>query len=84
MSTEKTVVVVMGVAGSGKSTIAELIAHELGWTITEADDLHSPENVAKMAAGIPLNDTDREPWLRLHLPPGRADRRQPGRGLFSP
>jgi len=65
MSAEKTVVVVMGVAGSGKSTIAELIAQELGWTITEADDLHSPENVAKMAAGIPLTDTDREPWLRL-------------------
>src|SRR4051794_36935760 len=65
MSAEKTVIVVMGVAGSGKSTIAELIAHHLGWTITEADDLHSPENVAKMAAGIPLNDDDREPWLRL-------------------
>ena len=65
MSTDKTVVVVMGVAGSGKSTIAELLAQQLGWTITEADDLHSPENVAKMVAGIPLNDTDRDPWLRL-------------------
>ena len=48
----------------GKSTIADLLAHQLGWTTTEADDLHSPANVAKMAAGIPLNDTDREPWLR--------------------
>ena len=65
MGAEKTVVVVMGVAGSGKSTVAERIAQELGWTITESDDLHSPENVAKMAAGIPLTDDDREPWLGL-------------------
>jgi gluconokinase len=60
---EKTVVVVMGVAGSGKTTIAALLAQALGWKQTEADDLHSPENVAKMAAGIPLTDSDRAPWL---------------------
>ena len=60
----RTAVVVMGVAGSGKSTVAELLAAELGWTTTEADDLHSPASVAKMAAGIPLDDDDRTPWLR--------------------
>jgi len=61
---DKTVIVVMGVAGSGKTTIARLLAEDLGWKQTEADDLHSPENVAKMAAGIPLTDGDRAPWLR--------------------
>jgi gluconokinase len=61
---DKTVIVVMGVAGSGKTTIARLLAQDLGWKQTEPDDLHNPENVAKMAAGIPLTDNDRAPWLR--------------------
>ena len=61
---DKTVIVVMGVAGSGKTTIAGLLAQDLGWKQTEADDLHGPENVAKMAAGIPLTDSDRAPWLQ--------------------
>jgi gluconokinase len=61
----KTVIVVMGVTGTGKTTIANLLAGRLGWSQTEADDLHSPENVAKMASGIPLTDADRLPWLRL-------------------
>jgi gluconokinase len=60
----KTAVVVMGVAGSGKSTIADLFAQQLGWIRIEGDDLHPPENVAKMAAGAPLTDVDRKPWLR--------------------
>jgi gluconokinase len=60
----KTVVVVMGVAGSGKSTIAQLLAQHLGWTSIEGDDLHPPQNVAKMAAGTALSDAEREPWLR--------------------
>ena len=55
----------MGVAGSGKSTIADMFARQLGWTRIEGDDLHPPQNVAKMAAGMPLTDVDREPWLRL-------------------
>lgn len=54
---------VMGVAGSGKSTIAALMAGRLGWTFRDADDFHPPENVAKMSAGVPLTDADREPWL---------------------
>ena len=58
-------IVVMGVSGSGKSTIAGRLADRLGWTATEADDLHSPANIAKMAAGTPLTDADRAPWLRL-------------------
>jgi hypothetical protein len=60
----KTVVVLMGVAGSGKSTIAQLLAQQLGWTSIEGDDLRPPQNVAKMAAGTPLSDAEREPWLR--------------------
>jgi gluconokinase len=54
---------VMGVAGSGKSTIACLLAGKLGWSFFDADDFHPPENIAKMKAGIPLSDSDRQPWL---------------------
>lgn len=57
------VLVVMGVSGSGKTTIAEALAAELGWAFEEGDDLHPPANRAKMAAGEPLTDTDRWPWL---------------------
>lgn len=59
----KLAVVVMGVAGSGKTTVADLMAERLGWQKAEADDFHPPENVAKMSAGTPLTDTDRAPWL---------------------
>lgn len=54
---------VMGVSGSGKSTIAELLARSLGWTFYDADDFHPPANIAKMKSGQPLNDEDRAPWL---------------------
>jgi gluconokinase len=57
------VLVVMGVAGCGKSTVAGLLAGRLGWPFAEGDALHPAENVAKMAAGHPLTDEDREPWL---------------------
>ena len=53
----------MGVSGSGKSTVGAALAAALGWPLVDADDLHPPENVAKMAAGIPLTDDDRWPWL---------------------
>ena len=56
-------VVVMGVAGSGKSTVGQTLARRLGWSFAEADDFHSAANVAKMAAGTPLTDEDRRPWL---------------------
>jgi gluconokinase len=58
------IAVVMGVSGSGKSTIGRALAHRLGWRFQEGDALHPPENVAKMRAGLPLDDKDRGPWLR--------------------
>jgi gluconokinase len=57
------IVIVMGVSGSGKSTTGGALARTLGWPFVEGDDLHPPANVAKMAAGIPLTDDDRWPWL---------------------
>jgi len=56
-------VVIMGVAGSGKTTLALELTRRLGWPSAEADDFHPPANVAKMAAGVPLTDDDRWPWL---------------------
>jgi gluconokinase len=57
------VIIVMGVAGSGKTTIGRLLAAELGWRFLEGDDAHPPANVEKMATGLPLTDADRRPWL---------------------
>jgi gluconokinase len=57
------VVVVMGVAGSGKTTVGQLLADGLSCRFLEGDTLHSPENVEKMSRGIPLTDADRGPWL---------------------
>lgn len=57
------ILVVMGVSGCGKSTVAGALHDWLGWTFQEGDSLHSPENVAKMRAGTPLDDADRAPWL---------------------
>ena len=56
-------VVVMGVAGVGKSAVGRALAEQLGWRFEDADDFHSPANRAKMAAGKPLDDDDRWPWL---------------------
>lgn len=58
------IAIVMGVAGSGKTTIGKLLAEEVGWAFYEGDDFHPPANVDKMRRGIPLSDQDREPWLR--------------------
>ena len=56
-------VIVMGVSGSGKTTLATGIARRMGWDFQEGDELHPPENVAKMSRGEPLTDEDRRPWL---------------------
>jgi gluconokinase len=59
-----TIAVMMGVSGSGKTTIARGVAQREGWRLVEGDNLHPPANVAKMHAGTPLTDEDRWPWLR--------------------
>jgi gluconokinase len=61
--TSAPILVVMGVAGTGKSTVAGLLAERLKWEFQEGDALHPPANVAKMSSGIPLTDEDRWPWL---------------------
>ncbi|MDB5489556.1 MAG: gluconokinase [Reyranella sp.] len=60
----KTIVVVMGVSGSGKTTVASLLAERLGCAFQDGDDLHPRENVEKMSSGTPLTDADRLPWLQ--------------------
>ncbi len=55
----------MGVSGSGKSTVGELLAAALGIAFQDADDLHPADNIAKMSRGLPLSDADRAPWLAL-------------------
>jgi len=57
------VVIVMGVSGCGKTTVGRILAERLRWEFLEADELHPPSNIAKMAAGTPLDDADRAPWL---------------------
>lgn len=78
-ATQPVVLVLMGVSGSGKSRLAALLAGRLGWDFEEGDDLHPPENIAKMASGRPLTDADRWPWLarvaewiRSHTQAGRC------------
>lgn len=64
------VVLLMGVSGSGKTTVGGKLAAQLGWSFRDADDFHPPENVAKMSSGVPLTDDDRAPWLaaiRAHI-----------------
>jgi ribose 5-phosphate isomerase A len=72
--------VVTGVSGAGKSTIAQELAARLGWAFEEGDSLHPEANIAKMHAGIPLTDTDREPWLKRVAAwiDGQRAKKQPG------
>jgi gluconokinase len=58
------VLVLMGVSGTGKTTVGKLLAADLGWDFVEGDEYHPPANVEKMSAGIPLTDDDRRPWLQ--------------------
>ena len=75
-----TVLVLMGVSGSGKSTVAEELHRLLGWSFQEGDDLHPPANVEKMRSGQPLDDGDRRPWLEAvaRWIDGQLAARQPG------
>jgi len=57
------VILLMGVSGSGKTTVGQLLAGRLGWTFYDGDDFHPPANVEKMRQGIPLTDDDRDSWL---------------------
>ncbi len=57
------IVILIGVSGSGKTTVGKLLAESLGWSFYEGDDFHSQRNVSKMLAGVPLSDEDRVPWL---------------------
>jgi gluconokinase len=57
------VIIIMGVAGSGKTTVGTALGQALAWHFVDADDLHSPANVEKMSRGEPLSDADRDPWL---------------------
>ncbi len=63
MTGEVLVILVTGVSGAGKTTVSKALAERLGWTFKEGDDFHPAANVAKMRAGIPLDDADRAPWL---------------------
>jgi len=57
------IVIVMGVTGAGKSTVGRLLAAQLGWNFSDADDFHPKANIEKIHRGIPLTDADRQPWL---------------------
>jgi len=80
------IVLIMGVVGSGKNTVGTALAKELGWAFIDADDYHSPANVAKMRAGIALNDADRRPLAGIvgcRRPPNPRARRFCCAGVFS-
>jgi gluconokinase len=73
------IVLLAGVSGSGKSTVGQLLASRLGWPFIDGDSLHPAANIAKMRAGVPLNDEDRRPWLEAvaaamddHIAAGRS------------
>ena len=67
MADRPQIIILMGVSGSGKTTVGQALAQLTSWDFFDGDDFHPPGNVAKMASGKPLNDADRAPWLeKLH------------------
>jgi gluconokinase len=77
------IVIVMGVSGSGKSTVGSLLASRLHWEYEDADWFHPPANIEKMHAGIPLTDEDRRPWLEAVAAWIDATRQSGGRGIVA-
>lgn len=77
------VLIVMGVSGSGKSTIGALLASRLGWVFADADQFHPPANIEKMSKGIPLTDEDRWPWLEAMAAWIDETRRAKGHGVIA-
>jgi carbohydrate kinase (thermoresistant glucokinase family) len=82
-ATAPAVLVVMGVSGSGKSTIAALLAHRLNWIYEDADWLHPKSNIDKMHRGVPLTDDDRWPWLHAIADWIDRTRRDGGHGIVA-
>jgi gluconokinase len=65
MDTNPQAIVLMGVSGSGKTSVGVRLSQRLNWPFYDGDDFHPPENIAKMGQGIPLDDADRVPWLAI-------------------
>jgi carbohydrate kinase (thermoresistant glucokinase family) len=63
------ILILMGPTGAGKTTVGEILSRQLGWEFADADNFHSPENVAKMSRGVGLTDEDRKPWLAALIRP---------------
>jgi gluconokinase len=63
LESQPTILILMGVTGSGKTTVGRLLAEDLGWKYFDADDFHPAANIEKMKRGVPLTDIDRQPWL---------------------
>src|SRR5512141_868437 len=63
LHSQPTILILMGVTGSGKTTIGHLLSDGFGWQYVDADDFHPAANIEKMQRGVPLDDSDREPWL---------------------
>jgi gluconokinase len=73
----------MGVSGAGKSTVAAMLAHRLGWTFEDGDQFHPPHNIEKMHAGHPLTDDDRQAWLHAIAAWIAATRAASGHGVIA-
>ena len=75
------VIVLMGAAGAGKTTVGRRLAEQLAWPFLDGDALHPPENIAKMRRGTPLTDDDRRPCRHLEFGQGSAKWNSAGRGF---